>query len=257
MKRKLLSLAALLMLGAAAHAQINGVTITPAGATGGSTITITVDPTLTCPVGANNSLSAGSIVRLHSGVSTAAGGWTNGVDAENVDVPAVTGFTLNSAGKWQKTFVPSAYYGVAAAEILGFQFVLNSGPAGSMWNSEGKLGENGACGNFEITFPLAGAITGPVSVKGSLTRANLLTRVTNPVRKGSATEIAYNLPKAEKVTVKVTNMLGQEVATLVNAFQAAGEQSVRFDAANLNSGMYFYTVQAGNLTDTKKIVIAE
>jgi hypothetical protein len=53
----------------------------------------------------------------------------------------------------------------------------------------------------------------------------------------------------------VFNSLGQKVATLVNKKQAPGEYSVRFDASDLPSGVYFYTLRAGEFVTTKKMIL--
>ncbi|SFC40266.1 Por secretion system C-terminal sorting domain-containing protein [Flexibacter flexilis DSM 6793] len=254
MKRKLLSLAAL-TLAFGAQAQIAGITVTPVGATAGDAVTITVNTTQTCPLGAGNSLSGGGTVRMHGGITLNGAAWSNLISGD-LGTEATTGFTLVSGttNVWQKTFVPSTHFNADPFAITALDFVLNSGVNGQ-WDNEGKdANADGGCKDFKVEFPITAAVAG---TKGNLTKATLLSRVTNPVQKGTSTEILYSLPKADQVTVKVTNMLGQEVATLVNEFQSAGEQSVRFNAAGLQSGMYFYTVQAGKLVDTKKVVIAE
>lgn len=69
------------------------------------------------------------------------------------------------------------------------------------------------------------------------------------------TVIKYALPKEANVTLKVYNLVGQEVATLVNSNQVAGSYQVRFDASNLSSGVYFYTLKAGNFAVTKKMML--
>jgi Ni,Fe-hydrogenase III small subunit len=70
-----------------------------------------------------------------------------------------------------------------------------------------------------------------------------------------STTISYSLPKAGDVKLVVFDMLGREVATLVNGFVDAGNHSVDFDASNLSSGVYMYKIQAGDFTDTKKMVL--
>ncbi|MEO9887734.1 MAG: T9SS type A sorting domain-containing protein [Balneola sp.] len=70
-----------------------------------------------------------------------------------------------------------------------------------------------------------------------------------------STTISFALPQASEVTLKVYNMLGQEVARLVNERRSSGVQSVKFDAANLASGMYIYRLQAGSFTRTKKMML--
>ena len=69
------------------------------------------------------------------------------------------------------------------------------------------------------------------------------------------TSIEYTLPKENMVTIKVFNILGQEVKTLVNETQAAGKYSIRFNANNLTSGIYFYSIQSGDFKQVKKMIL--
>lgn len=70
-----------------------------------------------------------------------------------------------------------------------------------------------------------------------------------------STTIEFSLPQSEFVTVKVYNTLGQEVETLVNGVQEAGTYTARFDASRLTSGVYFYRLQAGQFSQTKKMIL--
>ncbi len=70
-----------------------------------------------------------------------------------------------------------------------------------------------------------------------------------------STNIKYSIAERSNVTIKVYDMLGNEVATLVNQVQDAGTHNVVFNAANLASGMYVYTITAGNFTATKKMML--
>jgi hypothetical protein len=72
----------------------------------------------------------------------------------------------------------------------------------------------------------------------------------NPV-----TTIQYQLPVNAKVTLKVYDILGAEVATLVNEVQEAGYRQVRFDALALSSGVYIYRLAAGNYISIKKMMV--
>jgi len=69
------------------------------------------------------------------------------------------------------------------------------------------------------------------------------------------TIISYQIPSESKVVLKVYNILGGEVATLVNENKAAGSYSVQFNGSSLASGVYFYQIKAGNFVDTKKLVL--
>lgn len=71
------------------------------------------------------------------------------------------------------------------------------------------------------------------------------------------TEINFTLPKAGNITLTVYNILGAEVAKLVNGFMEAGKHSVKFDAANLSSGVYLYTIKADNFTSTRKMIVTK
>ena len=69
------------------------------------------------------------------------------------------------------------------------------------------------------------------------------------------TTIRYRLPAASKVTLKVYDILGREVATLVNHRVSAGEHSVNFNASHLASGIYIYQLKAGNFIQTKSMTL--
>jgi len=69
------------------------------------------------------------------------------------------------------------------------------------------------------------------------------------------TIVRFNVPKESFVTVKVFNTLGEEVATLVNEEKTAGVYNVSFNARNLTSGIYFYTIKANDFSSTKKMIL--
>jgi subtilisin family serine protease len=72
----------------------------------------------------------------------------------------------------------------------------------------------------------------------------------NPV-----TTINYTVPKSSKVLVKVYNSLGKLVQTLVNENKSPGVYQVKFDGKGMSSGIYFYTIEAGNFKQTKKMTL--
>jgi hypothetical protein len=69
------------------------------------------------------------------------------------------------------------------------------------------------------------------------------------------TTINYQIPKQVHVTLKIFDVLGREVATLVNKSEEAGYKSVTFDANKLPSGVYFYRLQADSFVQTNKMLL--
>jgi hypothetical protein len=69
------------------------------------------------------------------------------------------------------------------------------------------------------------------------------------------TSIQFTLPEKSSVTLKVFNMLGQEVATVVSGEKLAGVHTVQFDASSMASGIYFYQIKAGDFLSLRKMVL--
>ena len=72
----------------------------------------------------------------------------------------------------------------------------------------------------------------------------------NPV-----TRIDYQLPEKNHVALRIYNILGEVVATLVDREMDAGYYSVNWDAGNLASGIYFYRLNSGSFISTKKLIL--
>lgn len=76
-----------------------------------------------------------------------------------------------------------------------------------------------------------------------------------------STKISWQSPVAGHQTLKIYNLLGNEVATFVNEYKEDGKYEVTFDASNpaggqgLSSGVYIYKLQAGNFVSTKKMLL--
>lgn len=70
-----------------------------------------------------------------------------------------------------------------------------------------------------------------------------------------STIISYQLPVSRQVSLKVYTLIGNEISTLVNEYQAAGRYDIEFNASSLPSGVYFYRLQAGNFVETKKMLL--
>ena len=70
-----------------------------------------------------------------------------------------------------------------------------------------------------------------------------------------STNIVYSVPADGNVTIKVFDVLGNEVSTLVDGEKPAGSYELVFDAAGLPSGIYFYSLSTGNFLSTKKMIL--
>jgi hypothetical protein len=70
-----------------------------------------------------------------------------------------------------------------------------------------------------------------------------------------STTIGFDLFKTSKVTLKIYNILGEEMTTLVSEILYAGEYSYKFDASGLASGVYLYRLEAEGFVETKKLVL--
>jgi hypothetical protein len=69
------------------------------------------------------------------------------------------------------------------------------------------------------------------------------------------TKISYHISQSDFVSLKVYDVLGNEIATLVDEYKPGGNFEVEFNAAGLSSGVYFYTLHAGSFTQTKKLIL--
>jgi hypothetical protein len=84
---------------------------------------------------------------------------------------------------------------------------------------------------------------------------NLAQNVPNPFN--PSTEITFSMAKAGAASLKVFNLTGAQVATLVDGPLAAGNHTVSFDGSQLSSGVYFYTLQADGRTETRKMLLTK
>ena len=106
-------------------------------------------------------------------------------------------------------------------------------------------------GIWRLSYP--GAITKVESPQDLPVGFSLEQNYPNPFNPSTA--IGYRLPANSDVVLRVIDLLGREVATLVNQFQRAGTYEVKFDGSNVPSGVYFCRIQAGNYSATKKLLL--
>jgi hypothetical protein len=70
-----------------------------------------------------------------------------------------------------------------------------------------------------------------------------------------STTITFSIPKNSQTSLKIFDVLGREVRTLVNEKLSAGSYNVSINASDLTSGVYFYSLRSGNFTETKKMML--
>jgi hypothetical protein len=84
-------------------------------------------------------------------------------------------------------------------------------------------------------------------------KASLSQNYPNPFN--PSTNIGYHISKESFVSLRVYDLLGREVAVLVNEVRRPGEYIVKLDARKLSSGVYFYTLRAGSFVQSKKMLL--
>ncbi len=98
----------------------------------------------------------------------------------------------------------------------------------------------------------------PTAVRVEAPKAkNFLLNQNYPNPFNPSTKISYQLPSGSVVTLKVYDVIGNEVATLVNEFTPAGSYEVNFNASKLSSGVYYYQLRTGSFVQTNKMLLVK
>jgi hypothetical protein len=113
---------------------------------------------------------------------------------------------------------------------------------------EGSISEEGG----SLTVPVTSVTENDRNIPSSFFVDQNFPNPFNP-----STVIRFGLPSASHVTVKVFNMLGQEMATLFDGQKDAGTHEIRFDAGRLSSGVYLYRIQAGDAVTTMRMMLVK
>jgi hypothetical protein len=123
------------------------------------------------------------------------------------------------------------------------------------WVYQNWIGSNWV-NNSKQTFTY-GPITAIDEELSSLNSYYISDNYPNPFN--PSTVISYLLPVSSDVTLKVYDILGNEIAIVVNEYKPAGSYEVEFNTLSINhhpsSGIYFYRLQAGNFVETKKMIL--
>jgi hypothetical protein len=147
-------------------------------------------------------------------------------------------------------FIISAPAGATINQLGTFFWTPTQAQRGVWWPL--VIGVRDYADTVRTTSRLATAAVS-VEVEGKVpTEYTLFQNYPNPFN--PSTVIKYGIPKESMVSLKIFNSIGEEIATLVNRMQHAGYYKYEFDASKLNSGIYFYRLQAGDFVSIKKMM---
>lgn len=140
-------------------------------------------------------------------------------------------------------------------EYTGLQIELSGLIDGTeyFWRVRGKNTAGFSAWSAAQTFAVNTSVAIQEANPMTPTTFRLYANYPNPFN--PSTEIRYQLPVNSKVSLKVFDMLGREVATLVDGRVSAGQHEIHFDASALSSGLYIYRLQAGEFIETKKMML--
>ena len=186
--------------------------------------------------------------------------FTASVSGNNVNLKWSTGSEVNNSGfEVQKSKVKSQKSNDAEWERIGFvdgkgtttesttySFLDNNLTPGSYQYRIKQIDFDGTFKYYNLSETIE------IGLPNTFELAQNYPNPFNP-----STVIKFQIPSAVNVSLKVFDILGNEVATLVNEVKPAGYHSVEFNAAGLASGIYLYKLQAGSFVETKKMMLVK
>ena len=191
--------------------------------------------------------------------SVSYGGHATGIAVDALGNVYVTGYSLNISAhndyatiKYDslgKTKWVARYNGPANESDLATAIAVDA--SGNVYVTGYSIDPNTRDDYTTIKY-----VQGPVSVQNGQSLPIFFTLYQSyPNPFNPSTKIKYQLPEQRYVTLKVFDVLGKEITTLVNKEKTAGSYEVEFNASSLPSGVYFYRLQAGSFVETKKMVL--
>jgi hypothetical protein len=149
---------------------------------------------------------------------------------------------------------------VAGMTSVSYLFISKSGAQVSLFASEPNPPLSGVINIEGYIYNETFGFTDVEEENKLLTNFSIDQNYPNPFN--PSTKIKYTIPnvslsgvEGSRVQLKVYDVLGNEVATLVNEYKPAGSYEVEFDAENLSSGIYFYKLRTGDYTSVKKMIL--
>jgi len=189
---------------------------------------------------------------------------TTGIEYKMVNHDAIANngvITEEGAGYYLEVKIPLAALGMDGSPYSKFGFELQKdqssdatvgrGGMEKWWNASNNSWANaGLWGTAELFYPYDGVAAKINNQPGKFALSQNYPNPFNP-----STKIDFELAKTEKVKLAVYNLLGEQVAVLVNGIRNTGSQTITFNAKNLSSGVYFYKLEAGSRVLTKKMML--
>ncbi|QQS34836.1 MAG: DUF4397 domain-containing protein [Ignavibacteriales bacterium] len=203
-------------------------------------------------------LANGTVVQFNTGVvPVELSSFTANIEGNNVTLNWVTSTEVNNRGfEVQRKF---------ADEFVTIGFIEGFGTTSEVRNysfrdkdlNTGKYVYRLKQIDYDGTFEYSNEVEVNVNVVKEYSLSQNYPNPFNP-----STKIIFSLASDSDVSLKIFNVLGQEVASLINGRIAAGEQSVNFNADGLNSGVYFYQIDATGIdgskfSQTKKMILTK
>jgi len=139
---------------------------------------------------------------------------------------------------------------------VGYMYVAKNGATVQLTAADPSAAPNGTIdivrGNTQWSAPTASDVRTVSNVPGAFQLNQNYPNPFNP-----STTIRFTLPARQQVSLAVYNLLGAKVKVLVDGMVDAGESSVQFDGTGLASGVYLYKLQAGNMTQTRRMMLVK
>ena len=203
-----------------------------------------------------------------------------GIYAQNINPDGSLGYEplpvelTSFAGTLNGNTVTLSWQTATETNNSGFEIERSSSSPGAIWDKIGFVEGNGTSTETKnYSFADKNLLSGKYSYRlkqidfdGSFEYSEIVNvDVSSPAKYSleqnypnpfnPATVIEYSIPEMNHVTIKIFNVLGKEVATLVNEEKSAGTYKVDFNASNLSSGVYYYTISTGSFSSTKKMML--
>jgi hypothetical protein len=177
---------------------------------------------------------------------------STGGPSNTTDKIMYTNATIAAPGAFGSAIQISQFYpqfSTRGYKPVMIEYNNSAGDVAALW-----VGVDGA--NKRLFFDRLNAITSVNQNQNGIPEAYSLSQnYPNPFN--PATKIEFAIPKNSLVTMKMYDILGREVAVLLNREMAAGSYTINYDASALPSGVYFYKITSGDFSDTKKMMLVK